>query len=340
MDWPRAVIAALLLCAMAKPTTDALRWNHVAGFSFVLVGVLVVLDGPWTGSVFSSASSLGAATKPNTSLGDTELLRAHDSIEHEGITSSPLPSPPSSPSGPPPTPLPQLWSPPLLPSWPPPPSMPASDALMARLSWLAVASRRERLQAISELETGHKRSHWIWWAFPTLESRGGDGNSAWQRADLADIGEATAYCAHEELRAGLLSTFGAARTAFAAVETRGEAQAAWRVLDQGFGREAVGEWVGGPVDSFKAWASVTLFAGLAQRTADAELHQAALSVLDHFHGDIVYIAAGPGTAGYVDDATGCRDAVSVLRADGDPVTLRMLGLMPVTLRRPVVRAHS
>ena len=59
----------------------------------------------------------------------------------------------------------------------------------------------------------------------------------------------------------------------------------------------------------------------ARRSGDDELHSAATSVLAQFHGDIVYTALGPGTAGYTEDAAARR---SVLTSDGDAVTLALV----------------
>jgi len=53
-------------------------------------------------------------------------------------------------------------------------------------------------------------------------------------------------------------------------------------------------------------------------------------VLDHFHSDVVYIAGGPGTAGYLPD--GPRR--NVLGRDGDLWTLRMLGVTAAALHVP------
>ena len=215
------------------------------------------------------------------------------------------------PSQPPPfqSPKQPLSNPPLT----SPPTPPSVIALATRLEWVANASRRARQQALAELAAGQKRGHWIWWVFPTLAARGGDMNSAWQHADLADVNEAAAYASHTELRQGLLSSFRAASAAFAAVATRDQSapdqaprsgegdddassdggvgsggegaggdvgrsrgsQAPWQVLDRGFWRRADGTWVKGPVDSFKLWNCATLFAALAQQSHDAELQVAA-----------------------------------------------------------------
>lgn len=201
---------------------------------------------------------------------------------------------------------------------PPPPAEPS--AYHARLAQLAASSAAPRRQALLELAAGQKRGHWIWWVFPTLAARGGDMNSAYEQADLASVDEAVEYARHAELRAGLLRSLRAAAAALAAVEASGEARAPWRLFDSGFGRSSNGTWIGGPVDSFKVWASATLFAALAQRGGDPELQAAAVDVVGHFKGDVVYAAGGPGTAGYVEGAPARRIALR----GGDEATLGML----------------
>ena len=67
--------------------------------------------------------------------------------------------------------------------------------------------------------------------------------------------------------------------------------------------------VDGPVDSFKAWASATLFEALAIRSADDELRSAASEVLRHFTGGMVYWAEGRGSAGYTADEAMRRSAL-------------------------------
>ena len=98
-------------------------------------------------------------------------------------------------------------------------------------------------------------------------------------------------------------------------------QAPWAVLDAGFDRSADGEWVDGPVDSFKVFCCATLFAALAHEAGDDELRAAALAVLERFTGDVVYSAAGEGTSGYLDGASSQRFVLQ--GADGP--TLQLLG---------------
>ena len=114
-------------------------------------------------------------------------------------------------------------------------------------------------------------------------------------ADLADADEAVAYLQNAQLRSGLLAALNAVDCAMSAAGPK----APWQVLDRGFGRAADGEWVGGPVDSYKVWCSATLFAAVAHKLTppDAEVRAAAVGVLRHFKGDVVYTSGGRGTAG-------------------------------------------
>ena len=63
-------------------------------------------------------------------------------------------------------------------------------AIAGRLAHLVQLSKSPREQALRELAAGHKRGHWIWWAFPTLTNRGGDMYSAWSGADISGLEEA------------------------------------------------------------------------------------------------------------------------------------------------------
>ena len=177
----------------------------------------------------------------------------------------------------------------------------------AKLEALAAQAVRIRPTALRELAAGKKQGHWVWWVFPTLAARGGDRNSALQRsvagvplgaggADFGSVAEATQYLQHGELRNGLLEAFTVVARAMANLED----QAPFKVLDAGFGRQARGEWVRGPVDAYKLWCCATLFAAEGHRQGDHELCEAALAVLAHFKGDVEYAPAGPGTAGYVE----------------------------------------
>ena len=173
------------------------------------------------------------------------------------------------------------------------------------------------------MRAGQKRGHWIWWAFPTLAQRGGDGNSHYTGADLKDVDEARRYASHPALRSALLEVFRTAATAFDEAG-RADGLGPYHVLDAGFGRASDGQWIMGPVDSFKAWASATLFRELARLSGDAELEAAARAVLHEFRGrSIVYESGSVGTAGYTagQSLSGSR---SVLGEEGDGVTVGLV----------------
>lgn len=190
------------------------------------------------------------------------------------------------------------------------------------LDTVARVAAREREVAHAELRAGQKRGHWVWWVFPTLAVRGGDMFSAQQSpvADLLGVQHVEAYARHPELRVQLIQSFRTASAAFAAAEGDG-GQAPYRVLDAGFGRYADGEWLRGPVDSFKAFCSATAFAATAHAIGDAELKHAALQLLAHFRGDVVYTAGGKGTSGYVARAERRRNVL----VGHDVLTLELVG---------------
>lgn len=255
-----------------------------------------MLGGPFGSEVFSSHSEERASLHPaSEGIG---LAGFNESV----IMAAPSPPPDFTPA--------------------PKPSMVENKEISAKLDWILRASHEEWLQALEELSRGHKQSHWIWWVFPTLAARGGDMNSAMMRADLNSISEAAAYARHPRLRQQLIDSLNAATAAFARASSSLPSQVPWQVLDESFGRSADGVWVGGPVDSFKLFCSATLFAGLAYKEGDDELRQAALSALSYFTGDIIYSAAGPGSAGFMEDASMNRNIL----VKADNVTLALLGL--------------
>ena len=326
VDAARALLASAVLCAscgigvLARP----LLWNHVIGFATVVIGVLLVLGGPFAAPVFDASTTSPSSVAEIETLG--ALVEEHSPPSSPPVNARPpsatlSPSPPPPPPSPPPSPSPPPLPPPPSPlpdtAAAPSPYAPSSAALASRLTYLAEECQAPREQALRELAAGQKRGHWIWWAFPTLAERGGDMNSAWTGADLGSVQEAAAYAAHPELRSGLLSVLRTASAAFGRHASLGP----YHVLDEGFGRAAEGEWIWGPVDSFKAWASLTMFEELARRSGDNELLNAASDALRHFSGGIVYTAGGPGTAGYVMDAA---RRTNVLEGP-DALTLTLLG---------------
>ncbi|MFJ6026894.1 DUF1810 domain-containing protein [Pseudarthrobacter sp. NPDC092424] len=57
-------------------------------------------------------------------------------------------------------------------------------------------------QALAELQTGHKRSHWMWFVFPQVAGLGQSPTS--QRYAIGSLEEARAYLAHPVLGPRLL----------------------------------------------------------------------------------------------------------------------------------------
>jgi uncharacterized protein (DUF1810 family) len=91
-------------------------------------------------------------------------------------------------------------------------------------------------QALSELRTGRKTSHWMWFVFPQVAGLGRSATA--QRYAIAGLDEARAYLAHPVLGPRLVEC----------------AQA----LTELPGRDAAA--VFGPVDAMKLRSSMTLFA--------------------------------------------------------------------------------
>lgn len=96
-------------------------------------------------------------------------------------------------------------------------------------------------QALAEVQSGEKRSHWIWFIFPQLA---GLGHSAVaQHYAIASLDEARAYLAHPMLGTRL--------------ERSIEALLAWA------GRRSANE-IFGSIDSMKLRSSLTLFSAAAE----------------------------------------------------------------------------
>ena len=59
------------------------------------------------------------------------------------------------------------------------------------------AQETNYLQALSEITSGRKRTHWMWYIFPQLEGLGSSQNAI--RYSISGLGEAEAYLAHPVL---------------------------------------------------------------------------------------------------------------------------------------------
>lgn len=80
-----------------------------------------------------------------------------------------------------------------------PPLSPESDARLARF---VEAQKWDFDAAISELQAGRKRSHWMWFVFPQLAGLGRSPDSV--RYAIRSIDDARAYLAHPVLGPRLL----------------------------------------------------------------------------------------------------------------------------------------
>ena len=195
-----------------------------------------------------------------------------------------------------------------------------------RLAALARQGASHRHKALEELQRGKKKSHWIWWVFPTLATRGGDVFSRMEHSgivpDLASVEEASSYAAYPPLRDALLLSMVAADEAFTKSLLSKDGMAPFAVLDLPSGREPDGVFTRGPVDAFKVRCSATLFAVIAYRSGDTALCSASVRLLAHFKGgQMVYAAHAEGESGYTEDKHAQR---TVLSGPDEP-TLKLLG---------------
>lgn len=109
--------------------------------------------------------------------------------------------------------------------------------------------------ALSEIRSGGKRGHWIWYVFPQIAGLGLSGMS--QAYAIRDVREAEDYLRDQTLGARLVTIANAVRGA----------------LHRGMPLERV---MGSPIDAAKLVSSMTLFAGVARRLAPGVAPAAAL----------------------------------------------------------------
>jgi|SRR6185312_3877422 len=69
------------------------------------------------------------------------------------------------------------------------------------------AQERDYPQALAEIRSGRKRSHWIWYIFPQLRGLGHSHNAEYY--GIQDLDEAEAYLAHPLLGPRLVKISGA-----------------------------------------------------------------------------------------------------------------------------------
>lgn len=69
------------------------------------------------------------------------------------------------------------------------------------LKWFLKAQRQDYAAALSEIQAGHKRSHWMWYVFPQIQGLGFSETARYYA--IKDAEEARAYVAHPVLGARL-----------------------------------------------------------------------------------------------------------------------------------------
>ena len=109
-------------------------------------------------------------------------------------------------------------------------------------------------QALQEIRSGAKRTHWMWFVFPQIEGLGRSGMA--QRYAIRDLDEARSYAAHPLLGRRLVE----AAKALTALDTEDPVE------------------VFGSVDAMKLHSSMTLF---GQADPDEPVFR---EVLDHYFG--------------------------------------------------------
>ena len=102
------------------------------------------------------------------------------------------------------------------------------------------------MSALRELESGRKRSHWIWYVFPQLAGLGASSTAVYYA--LADEAEAADYLRDPVLGDRLVQAAAAARR---------------HLTDPG--ALSVVALMGSPVDALKLVSSMTLFGHVAER---------------------------------------------------------------------------
>jgi uncharacterized protein (DUF1810 family) len=72
------------------------------------------------------------------------------------------------------------------------------------LGRFALAQQRDYAQAMSEIRSGRKRSHWMWYIFPQIDGLGFSSTS--MRYAIKSVAEAEAYLRHPVLGPRLLES--------------------------------------------------------------------------------------------------------------------------------------
>jgi uncharacterized protein (DUF1810 family) len=122
------------------------------------------------------------------------------------------------------------------------------------------AQERDFADALAELRSGRKRSHWIWYIFPQLAGLGRSPIA--QTYGLEGLEEATAYLRDPLLRERLFAAADAVRQ-----HLHDDPPVALRTL------------MGSEIDALKLVSSMTLFHDVARRAGDHELASVAGAIL-------------------------------------------------------------
>ncbi|MBV9834549.1 MAG: DUF1810 domain-containing protein [Alphaproteobacteria bacterium] len=123
------------------------------------------------------------------------------------------------------------------------------------------AQEDDYAQALSELQAGRKRSHWIWYILPQLLGLGSSSMAV--RYGITSLDEARAYLKHAVLGARL-------RECVAAINAHGDGSSAEEML--------------GSIDAQKFRSCLTLFIAAAEH--DAPSRQEFQQALDRYYGGV------------------------------------------------------
>jgi uncharacterized protein (DUF1810 family) len=130
-------------------------------------------------------------------------------------------------------------------------------------------------EAMAELRTGRKTTHWIWWVFPQLAGLGSSATSV--RYALSGRDETHAYLTDDVLRARLL-----------------EAVTTVREQLLGAPQRRIDALMGSEIDALKLVSSMTLFAEVAKDAAVGDLPD--IDRIQKMAVQILEVARGSGYA--------------------------------------------
>jgi uncharacterized protein (DUF1810 family) len=158
--------------------------------------------------------------------------------------------------------------------------------------------------ALREIQTGGKRSHWIWYIFPQLAGLGSSGFAV--RYGIADVDEAVEYLRDDTLRERLLTI-----TRAVAAQLRAPRSAPLVRL------------MGSRIDAQKLVSSMTLFAHVAEMLRTHESASTSVSTSDSASKSESTKAresarGGEALADYAELANLAREVLAAAAAEGYP----------------------